>query len=134
MGAREVMISLIEPRIKRVHPTHRRAMVSADDPYDKLSEHGRIERWSDIQLVSPLFRPIRKQTVPANNRPNPRKSKSFMCSWSVLPLWGFRLRKKNRMTPAMPPVGLRNYWAMLRNGKFYLCVQINPEAPKKGQG
>ena len=79
-GDREVMISLIEPRIKSVHPTDRRAMVSADDPYNELSEHERLGRWSDIQLVSPLFRPIRAQTVPANNRPNPTKSNSFMCS------------------------------------------------------
>lgn len=80
MGDREVTISLIEPRNKSVHPTHRRAMVSADDPYNRSSEHERLKRWSDIQLVSPLFRPIRKQTVPASNRPNPAKSKSFMCS------------------------------------------------------
>jgi hypothetical protein len=80
MGDREVMISLIEPRIKSVHPTHRRAMVSVDDPYDKSSEHERLEGWSDIQLVSPLFRPIRAQTVPDKNRPNPIKSNSFMCS------------------------------------------------------
>jgi hypothetical protein len=80
MGDREVMISLIEPRIKSMHPTHRRAMVSAEDPYDESSEYERLERWSHIQLVSPLFRPIRKQTVPANNRPNPTKSKSSMCS------------------------------------------------------
>jgi len=80
MGDREVMMSLIEPRIKSVHPTDRREMVSADDPYDKSSEHESLERWSDIQLISPLFRPIRKQTVPANNRPNPTKSKSSMCS------------------------------------------------------
>ena len=44
MGDREVTISLIEPRIKSMHPTVRRAMVSADDPYDKLSEHERLGR------------------------------------------------------------------------------------------
>ncbi len=80
MGDREVMISLIEPRNKSAHPTDRRAMVSEDDPYDKSSERERLGRWSDIQLVSPLFRPMRAQTVPANNRPNPTKSNSFMCS------------------------------------------------------
>ena len=80
MGDREVTISLIEPRIKSMHPTVRRATVSADDPYDKSSKHELLGRWSDIQLVSPLFRPIRTQTVPANNRPNPTKSNSFMCS------------------------------------------------------
>lgn len=79
-GDREVVISLIKAKIKSMQPTDRRAIVSADDPYDKLSEHGFFERKFDIQLVSPLFRPIRTQTVPANNRPNPKKSKSSMCS------------------------------------------------------
>ncbi len=32
MGDREVMISLIEARIRSAHPTDRTAMVSADDP------------------------------------------------------------------------------------------------------
>jgi len=32
MGDREVIISLIEARIRSAHPTDRRAMVSADDP------------------------------------------------------------------------------------------------------
>ena len=34
MGDREVNISLIEARIKSVHPTARREIVSADDPWD----------------------------------------------------------------------------------------------------
>jgi hypothetical protein len=38
MGDRVVTISLIEPRIKSMHPTVKRAIVSADDPYEKSSE------------------------------------------------------------------------------------------------
>jgi hypothetical protein len=125
------MTSLIEPRNKSVHPTDRRAMVSADDPYGKSSEREHLGRWPDIQLVSPLFRPIRAQTVPANNRLNPTKSNSSMCSLSVLPLWGFRLRKKNRMAPATPAVGLRNHWATLCNRNFICAYKLIQKHLKK---
>ena len=39
MGDREVRTSLIVAKIKSMHPTTRRAIVSADDPYDESSEH-----------------------------------------------------------------------------------------------
>jgi hypothetical protein len=44
MGDREVSTSLIAARIKSVHPTVRRAIVSVDDPYDQSSEHECLER------------------------------------------------------------------------------------------
>jgi len=41
----------------------------------------------------------------AINSANPKKSNSFTCCLNVIPLWGLRLRKKNKMIPATPPVG-----------------------------
>jgi hypothetical protein len=80
-------------------------------------------RRSDTQLVSLLLRPIRTQTAPPINRARPKKSNSFTCCLSVIPLCGLRLRKKNKIRPAMPPVGLQKYCEIL-------CHKINEYAHK----
>jgi hypothetical protein len=58
------------------------------------------------QLVSLLLNPINKQITPAMTNTSPTKSNSWTCCSRVLPWWGLRLRKKNRIAAAAPPVGL----------------------------
>ena len=116
MGERWVNISLVAPATNKVQPTVRREIVKADDPRKNIVNCDITKLSNDSQLVSLKLNPTNRQTTPPTIKPSPMKSNSSMCSRSVLPLWGFKLRKKNRRAAAKPPVGLHQSHLRLKEG------------------
>lgn len=107
MGDRVVNTSLIAPAISNTQPTTRSEIVDADDPEEDIDESaGDFSIPSHSQLVSLKLNPTSRQTTPPTIKPSPIKSNSLLCCRRVFPLCGFKLRKKNRMAAATPPVGL----------------------------
>jgi len=87
-------------------PTTRRAIVFVDDPAKMLIIAGKGTKKAGPQFLSLSLKPSNTIITPPTIRHKPTKSKSWQCSLKLRPWWGLRLRKKNRMPAAMPPVGL----------------------------
>lgn len=97
-----------------------------------IGELSELSYHNGSQLVSLKLNPSNRQTTPPTINPSPMKSKSSMCSRRVLPLWGFKLRKKNKRPAAKPPVGLASKSLQTEGGLKHFIrqhSQINEEAP-----
>ena len=82
-----------------------------------------------LQLVSLSSKPTSKSTTPETIKNKPTKSNSLRCSFKDFPLCGLRLRKKNRRTAAMPPVGLSHTVKKSVRTRRIQDIQIDEETP-----
>ena len=98
---------MIEDIAIKEKPTIRKDNVLAELPADiavNIMLLGGII--AHLQLSTLSLNPTNTSVTPATIRNKPMKSKSATFSLNVRPLWGLRLREKNNIALAMPPVGL----------------------------
>lgn len=130
IGERFVITSLIPAMTSNTPPMTSRAIVDARFPKLLRWAFGRQkQKTKNLHPFSLSLNPKRTQRIPAVIRNRPAKSNSAICSRSVLPRRGFKLRKKKRTRPPTPPVGL---WCkvskiVLRGG--VTNIQIDEETP-----